>query len=309
MRKETIFSMSSPCRDDFRITAFRFGSGRRTVAVVGSMRGDEIQQQYVASQLVARLTEMEAAGSLAPDNEIMVIPSINSFSLNVGKRFWPLDNTDINRMFPGYDRGETTQRIAAAVFEAIKDFEYGIQLASFYMPGDFIPHVRMMQTGFEDIDDARTFGLPYVCIRKPTPYDTTLLNYNWQIWNTKAFSIYAGRRNAIDVNDTTLIIRSILRFMDKAGALTCPDNSARFLSEVIYERDLVHIKPIGSGLFRPFKCPGDEVQPGEPMGVITDALDGHLLETVHSPCAGTVFFVSNNPLVLESNMLFRINPQ
>jgi hypothetical protein len=33
-------------------------------------------------------------------------------------------------MFPGYDAGETTQRIAAGVFEKIKDYEYGIQFAS-----------------------------------------------------------------------------------------------------------------------------------------------------------------------------------
>ena len=61
-----------------------------------------------------------------------------------------MDKTDINRMFPGYANGETTQRIAAAVFEALNGFEYGIQLASYYVPGDFIPHVRMLKTGYED---------------------------------------------------------------------------------------------------------------------------------------------------------------
>ena len=35
--------------------------------------------------------------------------------MNIGKRFWSADNTDINRMFPGYNLGETTQRIAAGV--------------------------------------------------------------------------------------------------------------------------------------------------------------------------------------------------
>ncbi len=53
----------------------------------------------------------------------------------IKKRFWSIDNTDINRMFPGYDKGETTQRIAAGIFEKIKDYKYGIQFASFYIPG------------------------------------------------------------------------------------------------------------------------------------------------------------------------------
>ena len=63
--------------------------------------------------------------------EILVIPSINHHAMNIGKRFWPVDNTDINRMFPGYDLGETTQRIAAGVFEKVKDYDYGIQFARF----------------------------------------------------------------------------------------------------------------------------------------------------------------------------------
>ena len=33
------------------------------------------------------------------------------------------------------------------------------------------------------------FGLPYVVMRKPAPIDTTTLNYNWQIWETNAFTV------------------------------------------------------------------------------------------------------------------------
>ena len=79
----------------------------------------------------------------------------------------------------------TTQRIAAGVFENIKDYSYGIQFASFYMQGDFIPHVCMMDTEYQNPSLANLFGLPYVLIRKPKPYDTTTLNYNWQIWKTR----------------------------------------------------------------------------------------------------------------------------
>ena len=47
--------------------------------------------------------------------------------LNIGKRFWPLDNTDINMMFPGYELGKT-QRIAKKSFDAISGYDYGIIL-------------------------------------------------------------------------------------------------------------------------------------------------------------------------------------
>ena len=151
------------------------------------MRGNEYQQLYICSQLVKRLGEMEEQGRLTPGKQIMVIPCVNPYSMNVQKRFWSIDNTDINRMFPGYSLGETTQRIAAGVFEAVQDFPLGVQFSSFYMPGAFVPHVRMMKTGYEDPELACQFGLPYVILHAPRPFDTTTPNYNWQIWETKAF--------------------------------------------------------------------------------------------------------------------------
>lgn len=60
-----------------------------------------------------------------------------------------MDDTDINRMFPGYNKGETTQRIAAGLFEKLQGYEYGIQMASFYMPGEFIHHVRIVKTALD----------------------------------------------------------------------------------------------------------------------------------------------------------------
>ena len=41
------------------------------------------------------------------------------------------------------------------------------------------------------------FGLPYVVMRKPAPIDTTTLNYNWQIWETNAFSIYTKETDEV----------------------------------------------------------------------------------------------------------------
>ena len=208
--------MKSPYRDTFQINGYWFGDGEKTVAIVGAMRGDEIQQQYICARIVEALRDAELRGKIADGKSILVIPSCNPFSMNVSKRFWAMDGTDINRMFPGYDKGETTQRIAAAVFEYIKDFEYGMQMASFYMPGDFVPHVRMLKTGYEDVDTAQLFGMPFVTVRKPLPFDTTLLNYNWQIWGTKAFSIYAGQTNYVEDStsgQTTPYCASSKRFM------------------------------------------------------------------------------------------------
>ena len=127
MKKKILFSLKSPYREQLDIIGFRFGHGKKSAAIVGAMRGNEVQQMYVCSKMVQELKKLEAQGHISDDCEILVIPCVNYYSMNIGKRFWTMDNTDINRMFPGYGQGETTQRIADGLFSAIKDYEYGIQ--------------------------------------------------------------------------------------------------------------------------------------------------------------------------------------
>lgn len=219
MQEITLYESKSEYRDDFRIRGFKFGSGEKSLAVVGSLRGNEFQQLYAASHLVKKLSELEKQNLLVPEKEILVIPCGNPYSMNIRKRFWTIDNTDINRMFPGYSEGETTQRIAAGIFNAVKDFKRGIQFASFYIRGSFAPHIRMMKTGFENAEMAKEFGLPFVVIRDPRPFDTTTLNYNWQIWESNAFSIYTTNTEKVEKKSAEEAVKAILRFMKAEGIL------------------------------------------------------------------------------------------
>lgn len=299
--------MTSPYRDSFRIKAYRFGIGRKALAIVGTMRGDEVQQQYVCAKLINELKDLEQQGALAQDHSILVIPSCNPFALNVGTRFWAMDNTDINRMFPGYDKGETTQRIAAAVFNEISDYQYGIQMASYYVSGDFVPHVRMLKTGYEATEEAKLFGFPYVNVRKPLPFDTALLNYNWQIWNCKAFSVYSGCTNKIDEGKAQQTVDAILRFMQKTGIVSKLDKTTfAYESILVHEEDLHNIKAHHAGIMKQLKQVGDNVNEGEALAQIIDPYEGTVLEEVTSPVNGVLFFANNKSIILQNHLLFRV---
>ena len=133
MNKRVIYEMVGLYRDDFQITGYEFGEGEKSVCIVGSSRGNEVQQIYCCSKLVKKFRQLESEGRICEGHKILVIPSLNPYSMNIQKCFWPTDNTDINRMFPGYDLGETTQRIADVVFREISKYQFGIQFTSFYM--------------------------------------------------------------------------------------------------------------------------------------------------------------------------------
>ena len=99
------------------------------------MRGNEVQQLYVCSQIIRALSNIEKKGDLVYGKQIMVIPSLNPFSMNIQRRFQVGKGMpNLSRMFPGDLFGKTTQRIAAGIFDFIKEYQYGIQLLHSIFP-------------------------------------------------------------------------------------------------------------------------------------------------------------------------------
>ena len=307
MIKETIFNLKSLYRDNMRINGYKFGDGEKSVCIVGATRGNEIQQLYICSQIVRIMKKLEEKGGIKSGKSVMVVPSLNPYSMNIQKRFWPTDNTDINRMFPGYSLGETTQRIAGGVFEYIKDYNYGIQFASFYMPGNFIPHVKMMKTSFEDTDAAKLFGLPYIILRKPRPYDTTTLNYNWQLWDTKAFSLYTQKTDSIDRETADQAINAVLNFLNSLGIINYTSRPG-YLPTIVNDGDIVNVKTSAAGIFNPLVKVNSFINEGDCLAEIIDPYEGDVISEVRSPIDGRVFFSQNAPLTYTKSVAFKIIP-
>lgn len=305
MKKRVIYEIKALYRDNFRVTGYEFGEGEKSVCIVGSMRGNEVQQLYVCSLLVKKFKQLEEEGRIKKGHRVLIIPSINPYSMNIQKRFWPTDNTDINRMFPGYDQGETTQRIADGVFQEIKDYTYGIQFTSFYMPGEFMPHIRMMEEGYSKVELAKQFDMPYVVLRKVRPYDTTTLNYNWQVWDTQAFSFYTTTTSRIDTKSAGQAVLSVLKFLAAQNIVTYngPRTTA---SKVVEDVDMVSVQTAKSGIFESLVRVGEHVEEGQPLANIVHPYDGEIMETLYAPLDSVVFFMHSDPLTYADTAVFKL---
>ena len=247
MKKDILFTLPSYFRDDMNIMAYRFGKGEKTCAVVGALRGDEVQQLYVCARLVSFLREVEKEDGVQPGKSVMIVPTVIGASMNEGSRLWEPENMDINRRFPGDVTGSTTERIAGALLDRLKNYRYGVQLTSFYQPGSFVPHVRMMDTGRQNPDLGCEFGLPYVYVRTPRSYDQTTLNYNWQLCGTQAYSLYAGKTREIDEAAADQTLRAIVRFLNSRGVIrseTAPGHP----STIITNADMISVSATSAGL-------------------------------------------------------------
>lgn len=307
MRIESIYESRSLYRDDFKVQGYFFGSGEKSVCIIGSMRGNEYQQLYVCAQLVQALKKAEQEDRIQPGHEILVIPSANPYSMNVAKRFWPIDNTDINRMFPGYMEGETTQRIAGGIFEKIQQYSYGIQFTSNYMPGAFMPYISMMKTGFEDVELAKKFETPYVVLRNSRPYDTTTLNYNWQIWETHAFSVYTETTERISRESTRNGVRPVMAFLDNIGVVKTPHHGG-YISQVVDDDSMIIVRALEAGFFEPQVKVQQEVKAGTLLAKILNPLDGEVLEQIYAPEDGIVFFMHSDPMTYGHTAVIKLIP-
>ena len=305
MFTENIYTVTSPYREDMIIKGYSFGKGDEAACILGSERGNEVQQMYICSQLVKALKELEANGCVSAGKKILVIPVINSLGMNVGEKFFGVENQDINRRFPGRKTGDSADRLAEGIFSKIRNYTYGIQLTSFYMAGEFVPHVRMMETGFQNTSLANLFGLPYAMVRKPTPIDTKTLNYNWQNEMTAAFSLYTNRRDTIDEKSAGQAVAAVLRFLTRMGIIRYESHSG-YISHVILEQDLTDVHTMSGGIFKGLVSPGEDVRYGHRMAEIIDPYEGYVKETILAPTDGIVFFAHTDPLVTEGDIVYQL---
>ena len=317
MRSGIVYQMEVPHREPVRIRGFEFGDerGARACAIVGSMRGNEVQQTFICARLVALLANLEHEGMISAGKSILVIPSVNPFSMNVQQRFWPVERTDINRSFPGDERGGTTERIAAAMLRVAQTYAHGIQLCSFNQQGDFLPHVRISHQGpisERSVVLARDFGLPYVVTRVPSLFDESTLNYVWQQNGTHAFSLYSRATDRIDKGSAQIATDAVLRFLVARDILSGLANAATVpaaTTSLLREEDLVDLRTRRSaGYLITTVRVGDRVRKGQKLAQVLDAFDTHPLETLQSPVDGRVFFMRTDSLVQQHMVVLRIAP-
>lgn len=307
MREEILCEITSLSREPLRIKGYRFGtpSNKPSCVIVGPLSGTAIDQLWVTSRLVRFLRQQELENPQFIKGEILVIPAVNPYSFNMGKSYWPLDNTDIDTMFPGYHQGETTQRIAAKLFEKINHFENAILLEARKDRIECIPYVKVLKTGYEDIEDARKFGLDFIYYKEPTPSDTVSLNYNWQIWNAKSFSLVSGKKGTLRKIESTKVFDALIRFLSAKNLIDYKSFEGA-VGNIIDSDDMEIIKSNTAGLFDALASIGEHVVHGQPIARIYHSLDGSLLQTIISPSEGIILGKYDYPMIFQNAVAFRI---
>lgn len=304
MLKEELFTMNTAFRGDYKIYGYKYGKGDKAACIVGAMRGNEYQQLYICSLLSRKLAELEESGNIRHGKQVLVIPSLNYSAMNVNHKFWLSDDSDISKEFPGNPKGTASSRIAHKILNTASDYSYCIQFPSFYLSGMFIPHVRMMHTGNECINLANLFGLQYVLIGEPRPYDKATLDYNLKKRGTEAFSIYSGGTEHLNQKYAEIAVSAVLRFLSRMGIIRY-NNLSGYISEVMNEDEMIDIKADDAGFLRRYVGANEEVHRGQKLADIVDPMDGKVKSEIIAQVDGIVFFVQDEPMISQNMTVFK----
>lgn len=306
MKKIEVLRIESLSREPLVVEGFLFeGKNKKApkIAIVGAMEAEGILPLYCASKLVDFFKNKIAKKKIKGD--VLIIPSINHYAFNSAKRFWPLDNTNIDMMFPGYDLGETTQRIAKRVFDTLQGYDYGVILEKRNDPVNCLPYIKLLKSKFEDLRGAKKFGFKFIHHKEMSSIDSVTLQYNWQLWGTKAYSIMCPTTNRVDSRVSSQINQAILRFMNKNNIIDFSIFNA-YDSTVIKTNDIDVIKSSKSGIFVAKEEPGNYVSKNQPIGEIIDSLEGDVIYEFLAPYDGMITCYYNSSLIYENAVAFRI---
>ncbi|QLC33127.1 succinylglutamate desuccinylase/aspartoacylase family protein [Halarchaeum sp. CBA1220] len=93
-----------------------------TLYIQAASDGDELNGVGVVARVVPQLDPAELSGT------ILVVGIANYFGFQVAEHRNPIDDTKLNRAYPGDARGSSSERIAHATFEAATRADYVLDL-------------------------------------------------------------------------------------------------------------------------------------------------------------------------------------
>lgn len=141
--------------------------GKR-IAVVTGIHGDELEGQYVCYELVRKIT----ANMSYLKGTVDIYPSINPLGMEAVSRAVPMSGLDMNRVFPGSERGTVAENVAAKLVADIRgaDVCVDIHASNIFIreipqvripsddSGQLLKYAKMLNTDFVWVHDSNAVG-------------------------------------------------------------------------------------------------------------------------------------------------------
>lgn len=269
-----------------------------TLFVSAAIHGDEINGVEIIKRLLSSKSLKKISGTL------IAIPIVNVFGFNNNSRYLP-DRRDLNRCFPGSDKGSLAARIANLFTKTIlQKSDYGIDLHTGAVHRKNFPQIR----AFLKHKDKRTTEMAH-SFNAPVILDASLKDGSLReaaVEQNIPILIYeGGEALRFDESSIKIGVKGVLSVMKHIGMIE-DHKKGRLQNKTSHvASDSYWVRAPGSGIFTKIKRLGALVKKDQVIGHISDHFGEHKSEII-ARTNGIIICQHQMPLVNTGDALFHI---
>ncbi|KKA43389.1 MULTISPECIES: succinylglutamate desuccinylase/aspartoacylase family protein [Salinivibrio] len=265
-----------------------------TLLICAAIHGDELNGIEIVRQIMARTDTQKLRGT------IVAIPVVNVFGFIHKSRYLP-DRRDLNRSFPGSERGSIAGRMAYQLFnEVISQCTHVIDLHTAAIHRTNLPQIRANLDNPEAGAMATAFSAPVVV-------DAALrggsLRAEAEAIGIPVITYEAGEALRFEPYAINAGVRGVIRVMRHLGMLR--QSRRKLPYKPVTARATRWVRADADGIFRSHIALGEMVSKQQVIGIISDPAGSQEVEVI-APQSGILIGQQTLPVVNEGDAIFHI---
>ena len=265
------------------------------VFVSAAIHGDELN----GIEIIRRLRKLNILKKLK--GTLILVPVVNVYGMMNLSRYLP-DRRDLNRSFPGSQKGSLAGRVAKIFFdEIVSKCDLGIDLHTASIHKSNLPQVRT------NIDNEYTFRLAKA-FEAPVVLHSELRDGSLRaVSQEKGVPILlyeAGEALRFDEQSIRIGVKGVVNVL-RANDMLPQVTSKKSKKTPIVTKESKWIRSVESGMLRTIKALGDTVLKNDVIAFIDEPLGEKSFEIL-SPFDGIIIGKSEIPLIQEGDAVFHI---
>lgn len=264
--------------------------------ISAAIHGDEIN----GVEIIRRLLKLPALKRLR--GTIIAVPIVNVHGLINHSRYLP-DRRDLNRSFPGSEKGSIAARLAHLLMsEIVSQSTHGIDLHTGAIHRSNLPQIRANLDDEETDRLARAFNVPVIIssnLRDGSLREAAATH------GIPMLLYEAGEALRFDEVSIRAGVKGIINVMRALEMLPPSRSKSTKIIEPMVARSSSWVRAPDSGILRAMVPLGSRVKKDTLLGMVADPF-GEEETAVTSAYNGIVIGRSNLPLVNEGDALFHI---
>ena len=266
-----------------------------TVFVSAAIHGDELN----GIEIIRRLRKLNILKKLR--GTLILVPIVNIYGIMTLSRYLP-DRRDLNRSFPGSEKGSLASRVAKIFFdEIVSKCNLGIDLHTASIHKSNLPQIRTNIDNEFTYNLAKKFEAPVVLHSELR--DGSLRSFAGE--NGVPILLYeAGEALRFDETSIRIGVKGIVNVLQENNML--PKVTKKRKARIpITSKSSRWVRSPQGGMIRTIKALGDTVEKSEIIAYIDDPFEDETYEII-TPFDGVIIGKSEIPLIQEGDAVFHI---